>query len=532
MRSFLFAFFFVFFVLITNSTLGAQEGITLRAQEIIYNDQEEKIEAQGNVSVQWGEANITTEQVVYYLSTSQMVINSPFFASFSANTLTGNFLFFDFRFQQGWVKQAELAYEMDDQGVLYFRGEKIDYLQGKWEGKSLLVSSCPCDPPFYSVRAQEVTIFPDQKVVIEGLSFFIRDRKVIELPTYARILGGEGRGSTFIPTLGYREKQGFYLKGYYESLLTTNLLFQAELLWSSNQNAILGLDLSRSWNNWEARIFWDIWQKEKNSWGAYLGFKEEKWSFYVVDWINQRIGEEGELVSRSPQFILNYRGEIEENWGWGIDLSSGFFEQDDRADWKNDLRGTVFWEEVPWEASFSLHRGVCLREDDFWAFSGEIGWADQISSQLRLAVSYQFTHLEGAPFFSFDPQEESLIALDLLWGKDEASFLRLKADYDFFKQDWDTITAGLALGNEEINAGMEAKYSFFDSEWLEKRYFLRRTIDDCVKVEASWWEEEQSFFLGVELKGLDFKAISESLFTEEEEEFDLFTVEREEIFVP
>jgi hypothetical protein len=58
---------------------------------------------------------------------------------------------------------------------------------------------------------------------------------------------------------------------------------------------------------------------------------------------------------------------------------------------------------------------------------------------------------------------------------------------------------------------------------------VRKKIEDCVEVEASFWEPDQSFFLSLNLVGLDVgKKKPETLF-EEKQEFSIFEMRRNEL---
>jgi hypothetical protein len=142
------------------------------------------------------------------------------------------------------VKEAALIYEVGEKGKLYFRGNKIDYLKGKWKGDNLSLTGCEKEPPLYSLRAKEVVIFPQDRIVLEGLSFYFKDKKILELPLYSRILGKGG--AVFSPALEYSRKKGWYLSGYYDYLFTENLLLKSKLTVSSLQGIELSIDLVTS----------------------------------------------------------------------------------------------------------------------------------------------------------------------------------------------------------------------------------------------------------------------------------------------
>jgi len=116
--------------------------------------------------------------------------------------------------------------------------------------------------------------------------------------------------------------------------------------------------------------------------------------------------------------------------------------------------------------------------------------------------------------------------LDSCWGDYEESFLRLQGDYNLNEGNWEELTAGIGLGNEDFSLGVEGVYSFELGEWKEERYFVRKRIEDCITLEASWYEPEGSLFLSLNLSGLDTEKKAEGLF-DEEEEFNPFELKRD-----
>jgi hypothetical protein len=140
-----------------------------------------------------------------------------------------------------------------------------------------------------------------------------------------------------------------------------------------------------------------------------------------------------------------------------------------------------------------------------------VWWEREIFSKWNLNLSYQFSEVQGKSPFSFDPEDQNIVSLDSCWGNYEESFLRLRGDYDLNKGNWEGLTAGVGLGSEGFSLGVEGVYSFGLGEWEEQRYFVRKKIEDCITLEASWYEPDNSLFLSVNLSGLDTEKKAETL---------------------
>lgn len=110
--------------------------------------------------------------------------------------------------------------------------------------------------------------------------------------------------------------------------------------------------------------------------------------------------------------------------------------------------------------------------------------------------------------------------MELVYGNLDQTYLRLRGEYDLNIGGLGDIIAGIGLGSKEFSVGMETIYSFPDQNWEERRYYIRKQLEECIDIEASYWESDQTFFVSVNLAGLDQKKHIESLF-DEQEEYDL-----------
>ena len=62
-------FLFFSLLLFCSSSLPAQEGIRIKADLVLYDRDREKVSASGNVKVEWQDVQVTTEEIVFFIST-------------------------------------------------------------------------------------------------------------------------------------------------------------------------------------------------------------------------------------------------------------------------------------------------------------------------------------------------------------------------------------------------------------------------------------------------------------------------------
>jgi len=520
-KSGMIAIFLFLLILLPMASIEAKEGIRINADTLLYDDVGSQVQAMGNVRLSWRDISFATDQLIFLFDTSEAFIPGFIQARFGDYQISAEKMYYNFQTQKGWFESAELVYELNEGGKLYFRGSKIEYQKGKWTGSDLLVTGCPYSPPLYSIRAQEVLIYPQDRVLISGLGLYIKEKRILQIPAYSRLLNNQG--ASFVPSLGYQRKKGLFIEGNYEYLFSENLLFQANLYYSTLQSSRLSSDITLQYPYLEARIFIDLWQNEKSTIGGYAHYQKNGLSLWLLGIENEHFNDQ--IISRLPQFIASYRTESENGFFLETNLSTGKFIQGDVNTWRDDVYlgagldqknygGKIFYQ--------SINLPIL---DDATIWGGKI-WAEkEFSANFSAGIFYKYTQVSGETYFFFDPKSTNLLGLDLVYGDLDQTHFRVRGEYDLNIGGLDDITAGIGLGSKEFSVGMETIYSFPEQSWEERRYYIRKQLEECVDIEASYWESDQTFFLSVNLAGLDQKKHIESLF-DEPEEYDLFNLNR------
>ncbi|MCX6090781.1 MAG: hypothetical protein NTX88_10520, partial [Candidatus Atribacteria bacterium] len=286
---------------------------------------------------------------------------------------------------------------------------------------------------------------------------------VLQLPAYSRLLKGDG--TSFTPQIGYQREKGLFIEGNYEYLFSSNFFFQATLYYATLQKIHLSTDFVMEYPYLEARLFIDFWQDESSTIGGYVHYEKDNFSLWALGTENERFNDH--IFSRSPQFIISYQSNNEkEGFFVETDLSAGNFSNDTHTTWREDVYFSTGYEKKDFGGKLFYHSINNTSLNDATAWGGKV-WAEKdFSPQLNVGISYEYVQVNG-----------------------------------------------------------EGIYSMKDQSWQEKRYFVRKKLEDCIDLEASYWESSQTFFLSVNLAGFDKKNRIESLF-DEQEEFDLFELKR------
>ncbi|MEI6157296.1 MAG: DUF3769 domain-containing protein, partial [Atribacterota bacterium] len=430
--------------------------VRINAENLVYDDDKGEVSASVHVNLAWGNISIVTEELRYLINTSEIFVPGTVQATFGKYRVTGEKMYYNFSTRNGWFQSAELVYEMGDGEKLFFRGKKMEISKEKWQGSDILMTGCPHDPPLYSIRAREVVIYPQDRVLINGLSLYIKDKKVLQLPAYSRLLKGDG--TSFTPQIGYQREKGLFIEGNYEYLFSSNFFFQATLYYATLQKIHLSTDFVMEYPYLEARLFIDFWQDESSTIGGYVHYEKDNFSLWALGTENERFNDH--IFSRSPQFIISYQSNNEKE-GFFVEtvLSAGNFSNDTHTTWREDVYFSTGYEKKDFGGKLFYHSINNASLNDATAWGGKV-WAEKdFSPQLNVGISYEYVQVNGETYFFFDPQNTNALTLNLLYGNPDETFLRLRSNYDLSSGNFTDFTTGIGVGSNQLSVGMEGIYS-------------------------------------------------------------------------
>lgn len=491
----------------------AQEGIRIRAQTLFYDDVEETLEASGGVEIQGADFSLTAEHVRFSIPTLEVFVDTPFTASFGGARISGDALYFSFSRHEGWIEDANLTYLLEGRGELFFRGTRLSYTQGTWKGHDIRCSGCRREPPLVSLRAQEVTITPQGKVTIEGLALYVREQKILEIPWYTRIIGQGGGG--FLPVLGFSRRTGWFTGFRYEYAPNQETLFLLRYTLATRGGKELKTDFLFEQDTLTGQAFWDTDFAGNERLGGSLLFRKGNATFCVLATRNENHGSL--TLSRMPQVIASFDHPLGAHATLSGTLGYGYFATGELSGPRFDARLTLSYTGCDGGAEL-FGWGTYFADTPLFRVGGEVFLEKAFSPELRTRLSWDFVAGDPSPF-PFDPQPRSWLSLEVLLGDEDASFLRVRGRYDLQAGDFDDWTIGFGVGNKDFTLGAEGVYSQDTGTLDRTRYFLRKTIEDCVNVEVSFAEPEGNLFVAVNFLGFDKPRRAKSLF-EEEEPFD------------
>jgi len=183
--------------------------IIVNGDKVEYKHSENKIEATGNVSVTYGDVELTCDTITVYTDKKIGICDGNVKIVQAGNTLTGQRVEYNFGEKTGMLLDGEVrAYP------IYGHADKVEKVSDK---KVVLdkgyITTCDLEEPHYRVSAKKVVFYLDDKVIIKNAFLYIGKVPVLYIPYYVQPIRDTKTKITLIP--GYSDEWGYYVLGAY-----------------------------------------------------------------------------------------------------------------------------------------------------------------------------------------------------------------------------------------------------------------------------------------------------------------------------
>jgi LPS-assembly protein len=181
----------------------------LKAESINTLNDEEILEARGNVFLKRGNEYLKADFARYYLSTKWVYLKGNVVVRSGKDELTADEAEFDLRSRTGRLRNGRIF--MSGPHV-YIAGERIEKHWGDvYTFKQAKVTTCDDEVPAWSFTADEAVVEIDGYARLTGSSFQVKDTPVAFAP-YVRMPGKNSRQTGFLmPEYGISSTKGSYV---------------------------------------------------------------------------------------------------------------------------------------------------------------------------------------------------------------------------------------------------------------------------------------------------------------------------------
>lgn len=213
-------FFMINILIILSSSVIATEDISINDQpyslattdgEIIYDYQHGQIMATGGVIFTSPDLLLECNQLLLFPETGLIEASGDVTLTSEHSVLTGTYLQYNYISKAGLIRNAASEIEQ-----VYFKSQEIKLITEQDYQLELVdaaFTKCIHAQPHYQVKAQNIQIYPNDRIVAQNVEFYWRKVKLLTLPVYVMKYSDDERLDNTIPlpNIGYNTEDGLYL---------------------------------------------------------------------------------------------------------------------------------------------------------------------------------------------------------------------------------------------------------------------------------------------------------------------------------
>lgn len=227
------------FVLFVSPALAAdKEPVMVRGDRVEYFDNLRKVVATGRVEATYRNVKLTCDSAVIYMETKDAYLKGRVRLMQLEGLMSGEEVLYNFQTKKGTVLLAE------GQAGGYWRtkadqAEKVaadSYLE-----RSGYLTSCDFEEPHTRLRAREIQVFMDDKVVLKDVLMYLGSAPLFYLPSYTHLLDDKRPRVTLIP--GKDKNWGYFLLTSWRVYWNENAQGQFHVDYREKLDLATGLDL-------------------------------------------------------------------------------------------------------------------------------------------------------------------------------------------------------------------------------------------------------------------------------------------------
>jgi len=261
------------------------KAIVVDGDKVEFFESEGKIVAEGNVSITYGDVLLTCDRIMVNTQTRQALCEGDVrIEQGGRGTLVGERIRYDFLNKEDEIIGGELdAFPWFAQAEETGKVGENEYLLKKG-----YVSTCDLDEPHYRIEAEQIRIFPGEKVIAKNVIVRIGKVPVLWLPYYYHPIIYSRAKVQFIP--GWETDWGYFLLSAWRFYIKGNTKVDVLLDYRTEKGFAEGANLYYDFNDvgipYLGKGLFRAYFIHQNDWGTY-----KKGSFRSGDSENPELRE-------------------------------------------------------------------------------------------------------------------------------------------------------------------------------------------------------------------------------------------------
>ncbi len=192
----------------SGSAAGQEAPIIVDADRVTYEQVTQKIEAAGNVRIQFRGIRVTADYALVDLAEEQLaarghvVVVDP-----QGREVRGEALIYNARTNELEMMRAQTLVNR-----VYISSDRLQAGQQRIVADTVTVTTCDPDHPAYRITASRIEVVPGERIVAHDASLWLGGWKVFTLPTYTISLRtAQETVRTSVPRVGYDNVDGIWV---------------------------------------------------------------------------------------------------------------------------------------------------------------------------------------------------------------------------------------------------------------------------------------------------------------------------------
>lgn len=204
----------------------AADPVSVQADGFNFWDGSGVFVAAGNVTVRWRDTVVTSDSLRYDADAGLLVFEGNVVYVEGDQELAGARLVYDLNAEEAVFHDLDaILYAEGVDGPMYVHGQRVTSTSGHVLIEGGRLTTCQCEedrPPAYHFAARELEIYPGERLIVRGVTFYEHGVPLLYLP-YMTLSLRQDVSHFDLPQIGYSSRTGWYIKTTYNYVLSSGL---------------------------------------------------------------------------------------------------------------------------------------------------------------------------------------------------------------------------------------------------------------------------------------------------------------------
>ncbi|HKK83304.1 MAG TPA: hypothetical protein VJ958_03660 [Atribacterota bacterium] len=252
-------------------------GLNLDADFLSYQviDEEDVIVAQDNVNLRYEDIVLKSNYLQIIIDKNELIAKDQVVFTKGEETYSCQAL--SYNWDTDKIIMDELSGETTGEkikGKVYYQGEKLENFPDTIDIKGGFFTTCDLEEPHWHILAEQITIYPDDKIIAKKVSWYEGKKKIFTLPSFMIFLRGKNQ-FPYLPDIGQSSSEGWFFKNQFNYVEDETSYGSIYLDWMQKKG--LGTGIEHTFELGEKRI------DEGELVLYFYGLKRKNTSIYDLD---------------------------------------------------------------------------------------------------------------------------------------------------------------------------------------------------------------------------------------------------------